>query len=137
MSTVVARTRDELAVAREKLTGTVAVVMTMGALHSGHAELVRQARERADSVIVTVFLNPLQFGPGEDLAKYPRTFDSDLELCEREGVDLVFNPSPDVIYRAATRACGSRPGSSGPSSKAPPGPGISTVCSPWWPSCST
>ncbi|GLY13339.1 pantoate--beta-alanine ligase [Kineosporia rhizophila] len=98
MSTVVARTRDELAVAREKLTGTVAVVMTMGALHSGHAELVRQARERADSVIVTVFLNPLQFGPGEDLAKYPRTFDSDLELCEREGVDLVFNPSPDVIY---------------------------------------
>ncbi|GAB3273084.1 pantoate--beta-alanine ligase [Kineosporia babensis] len=98
MSTVVARTRDELTVAREKLTGTVAVVMTMGALHSGHAELVRRARQRADSVIVTIFLNPLQFGPNEDLAKYPRTLEADLELCDREGVDLVFTPSPDVIY---------------------------------------
>ncbi len=98
MSTVVARTRDELAVAREKLQGSVAVVMTMGALHAGHAELVRRARERAESVIVTIFLNPLQFGPNEDLAKYPRTLENDLGLCEREGVDLVFTPSPDVIY---------------------------------------
>ncbi|GAB6901114.1 pantoate--beta-alanine ligase [Kineosporia succinea] len=98
MSTVVARTRDELAVAREKLHGTVGVVMTMGALHAGHAELVRQARERADSVVVTIFLNPLQFGPNEDLAKYPRTFEADLALCEAEGVDLVFAPSPDVVY---------------------------------------
>ncbi|GLY27557.1 pantoate--beta-alanine ligase [Kineosporia sp. NBRC 101731] len=98
MSTVVARTRDELAVAREKLHGTVAVVMTMGALHEGHAELVRRARERADSVIVTIFLNPLQFGPNEDLAKYPRTFEADLELCEREEADLIFAPSPDVVY---------------------------------------
>jgi pantoate--beta-alanine ligase len=98
MSTVVARTRDELAIAREKLPGTVAVVMTMGALHPGHAELVRQARQRAESVIVTIFLNPLQFGPNEDLAKYPRTLEKDLALCEQEGVDLVFTPSPDVIY---------------------------------------
>jgi pantoate--beta-alanine ligase len=98
MSTVVARTRDELTVAREKLHGTVAVVMTMGALHAGHAELVRQARKRAESVIVTIFLNPLQFGPNEDLAKYPRTLEADLELLAREDVDLVFTPSPDVVY---------------------------------------
>jgi pantoate--beta-alanine ligase len=97
-STAVARTRDELAAARSGLAGTVAVVMTMGALHAGHVELVRQARKHADAVIVTVFLNPLQFGPGEDLAKYPRTFDADLALCTEEGVDLVFAPAPDVVY---------------------------------------
>jgi len=97
-STEVARTRAELEAARSRLTGSVAVVMTMGALHAGHVELVRQARKRADSVIMTIFLNPLQFGPGEDLAKYPRTFDADLKLCQEEGVDLVFAPSPDVVY---------------------------------------
>jgi len=95
---VVARTREELAAARAALEGPVAVVMTMGALHEGHAALVRQAREQANSVVVTIFLNPLQFGPSEDLAKYPRTFDADLELCTREGVDLVFAPGPDVVY---------------------------------------
>jgi pantoate--beta-alanine ligase len=97
-STVVARTRAELAEARAGLSGTVAVVMTMGALHAGHIELVRQARKHADAVIMTIFLNPLQFGPGEDLAKYPRTFDADLKLCIEEGVDVVFAPSPDVVY---------------------------------------
>jgi|tagenome__1003787_1003787.scaffolds.fasta_scaffold20457019_1 pantoate--beta-alanine ligase len=97
-STAVARNRAELAAARAGLGGTVAVVMTMGALHAGHIELVRQARKRADAVIMTIFLNPLQFGPGEDLAKYPRTFDEDLKLCIEEGVDLVFAPSPDVMY---------------------------------------
>ena len=96
---VVARTRDELGPARAALTeGDVAVVMTMGALHEGHARLIRTARERARHVIVTIFLNPLQFGPKEDLSRYPRTFDSDLEICTREGVDLVFAPTPDVIY---------------------------------------
>ena len=95
---MVARSRSELAAERERLRGTVAVVMTMGALHAGHAELVRRARERADAVIVTIFLNPLQFGPGEDLAKYPRMLDQDLELCAKEGVDLVFAPGPDVVY---------------------------------------
>ena len=95
---LVVRTRAELAAARVKLDGTVAVIMTLGALHEGHATLVRQARASADSVIVTVFLNPLQFGPKEDLAKYPRTFDADLEVCSREGVDVVFAPGPDVVY---------------------------------------
>ncbi len=95
----IARTRAELAEARARLTGgQVAVVMTMGALHEGHAQLIRTARERAEHVLVTIFLNPLQFGPGEDLSKYPRTFDDDLALCTREGVDLVFAPTPDVIY---------------------------------------
>ncbi len=95
---LVVRTRAELAAARTGLAGTVAVVMTMGALHEGHATLVRRARERAAGVIVTIFLNPLQFGPNEDLAKYPRTFDDDLALCTEEGVDVVFAPGPDVVY---------------------------------------
>lgn len=97
---VVARTRDELRAARAALGGKeVAVVMTMGALHEGHATLIQQARAEADHVIVTIFLNPLQFGPKEDLSRYPRTFDSDLEICSRYGADLVFAPTPDVIYQ--------------------------------------
>ncbi|GAA4658205.1 pantoate--beta-alanine ligase [Kineococcus glutinatus] len=95
---VVARTRAELVAARRALEGPVAVVMTMGALHRGHAALVREARRRATSVLVTIFLNPLQFGRGEDLARYPRTLDADLELCRAEGVDAVFAPGPDVVY---------------------------------------
>ncbi|MFV0463380.1 MAG: pantoate--beta-alanine ligase [Nostocoides sp.] len=95
---VVCRTRDELREARARLGSDVAVVMTMGALHDGHATLIRQARARAERVIVTIFLNPLQFGPKEDLSRYPRTFDEDMEICTREGVDVVFAPSPTVIY---------------------------------------
>ena len=95
---VVARTRSELARAREALPGPVAVVMTMGALHAGHAALVREARRRAASVVVTIFLNPLQFGPGADLSRYPRTLDADLALLAEHGADLVFAPSPDVVY---------------------------------------
>ena len=98
MTPVVVQSRQELAVARPALTGRVAVVMTMGALHEGHAQLVRAARAVADAVIVTVFLNPLQFAAGEDLDRYPKTFDSDLAICAREGVDLVFAPTPDVVY---------------------------------------
>jgi len=94
----VVRTRDELRAARDLLPGRVAVVMTMGALHEGHAELIRQARLLADSVVVTVFVNPLQFGVGEDLDRYPRTLDADLALCEREGAAVVFTPTPDVVY---------------------------------------
>jgi pantoate--beta-alanine ligase len=95
---VVARTRGELASARDAVHGRVGVVMTMGALHEGHAALIREARRACDAVIVTIFLNPLQFGPNEDLARYPRTFDADLALCTREGVDLVLAPGPDVVY---------------------------------------
>jgi pantoate--beta-alanine ligase len=111
----VARSRAQLASLRDALQGEVAVVMTMGALHDGHGELIRAARARGDSVIVTVFLNPLQFAPGEDLDRYPRTFDADLALCTREQVDVVFAPTPDVIYpdgepgvRVAAGALGDR-----------------------------
>jgi pantoate--beta-alanine ligase len=91
-------TRDELAAARKALPGRVAVVMTMGALHEGHATLIREARALADSVVVTIFVNPLQFGANEDLDRYPRTLESDLAVCEREGADVVFTPTPDVVY---------------------------------------
>jgi pantoate--beta-alanine ligase len=94
----VAATRADLAAARQGMTGRTAVVMTMGALHDGHRALMRLARAAADDVIVTIFVNPLQFGPNEDLAKYPRTFDADLAACEAEQVDLVFAPAPDVVY---------------------------------------
>jgi pantoate--beta-alanine ligase len=94
----VVSTREELAAARKALPGRVAVVMTMGALHEGHAALVRRACEVADSVLVTVFVNPLQFGAGEDLDRYPRTLEADLAVCEREGADVVFTPTPDVVY---------------------------------------
>ena len=94
----VARTRGELRTARDALTGTVAVVMTMGALHEGHRALMRAAREQADAVLVTIFVNPLQFGPNEDFDRYPRTFEQDLEVCRAEGVDLVFAPDRDEMY---------------------------------------
>ena len=106
--TAVARTRAELAALRDQLVEArdgppqqppmVAVVMTMGALHAGHAELIRRARARASAVVVTEFLNPLQFAPGEDLDKYPRRFDADLALCRAEGVDLMFAPDPAQVY---------------------------------------
>ena len=74
------------------------LVPTMGALHEGHLSLVRAARAQCDSVVVSIFVNPLQFGANEDLAKYPRTFQRDCELLEREKVDLVFAPSVNDMY---------------------------------------
>ncbi|MFI1971621.1 pantoate--beta-alanine ligase [Streptomyces cinnamoneus] len=81
--------------------GRRAVVMTMGALHEGHATLVREARRLAGEdgqVVVTVFVNPLQFGPGEDLDRYPRTLEADLLIAERAGADVVFAPSVEEVY---------------------------------------
>ncbi|MEO3840282.1 pantoate--beta-alanine ligase [Streptomyces sp. B22F1] len=78
-----------------------AVVMTMGALHEGHAALVRAARAEVGphgQVVVTVFINPLQFGPGEDLDRYPRTLDADVLLAGKEGADVVYAPSADEVY---------------------------------------
>ena len=92
------RTRAELARARSAHAGRVGVVMTMGALHAGHAALLRRARESADRVLVTIFVNPLQFGPHEDLGRYPRTLEADLEVCRAEGADLVFAPAEGEIY---------------------------------------
>jgi pantoate--beta-alanine ligase len=90
--------REELNTARAALTGRVVVVMTMGALHDGHAQLMDVARGHGDDVIVTIFVNPKQFGAGEDLDRYPRTLDADLEVCEAHGVDVVFAPSVDEVY---------------------------------------
>ncbi len=94
----VVRTLDELAAARAELPGPVALVPTMGALHEGHASLLRFARAQCTSVVATIFVNPLQFGPGEDFDRYPRTPDADLALCADEGVDLVFAPEVEVMY---------------------------------------
>jgi pantoate--beta-alanine ligase len=95
---IVAEKRDELASARAAMGGRVAVVMTMGALHEGHAAMLRAARAEADHLIVTIFVNPLQFGPHEDFARYPRPLDADLELCRACGADVVFVPAREVIY---------------------------------------
>lgn len=78
----------------------VGVVPTMGALHDGHLSLVRAAKRGCDRVIVTIFVNPMQFNSPDDLAKYPRTEDADAALLVREGVDLLFAPQPDEVYPA-------------------------------------
>ncbi|GAA0334913.1 pantoate--beta-alanine ligase [Actinoallomurus spadix] len=97
MTPIIARTREELTAARASQ-GTLALVPTMGALHEGHRSLLRRARELADTVAVSIFVNPLQFGPNEDLDRYPRTLPDDIEICAAEGVDLVFAPTVDVMY---------------------------------------
>lgn len=79
---------------------TLGLVPTMGALHEGHLSLVRAARAQCDLVVASIFVNPLQFGPHEDLAKYPRNFEGDRELLSREGVDFVFAPSVEEMYPA-------------------------------------
>jgi pantoate--beta-alanine ligase len=76
-------------------------VPTMGALHDGHLALVRAAKAQCDVVAVSIFVNPLQFGLNEDLAKYPRTFERDRELLEKEGVDFLFAPAPEEMYSAS------------------------------------
>lgn len=111
--TTLARTRTELAAALADAPGTVGVVMTMGALHDGHAELLRQARRRADTLVATIFVNPLQFGPNEDFDRYPRTFDADLASCAAAGVDVVFAPTRDEMYPDAAPMVTLDPGSLG------------------------
>ena len=102
--------------------GTIGFVPTMGALHAGHAGLINRARHECATVVVSIFVNPLQFDRAEDLARYPRPLDADVALCERLGVDVVFAPTPEVMYpqppqctvavgRMADHLCGAfRPG---------------------------
>src|SRR5258708_3594178 len=89
--------RDERA-SRERL----GLVPTMGALHEGHLSLVRAAKAQCDVVAVSIFVNPAQFGPTEDLSKYPRQFDQDCQLLEKEGIDILFAPSVEEIYPDGT-----------------------------------
>ena len=101
MSPVLAHSRAELDTALKDVRssgGRVVLVPTMGALHEGHASLLRAAHAHGDSAVASIFVNPTQFGPGEDFERYPRTFDADLQVCEREGVDVVFAPTVEEVY---------------------------------------
>lgn len=88
----------ETAMALRRTGKRLAFLPALGGLHAGHASLMRLAREKADVVIVSVFVNPIQFGPSEDLARYPRTPASDAALCEKEGVDILFTPTVEEMF---------------------------------------
>ena len=94
----VLKDRAALSAWRGSVSGTVGFVPTMGALHEGHAALVRRARAACDRVLASVFVNPLQFGPSEDFTRYPRTFEADLDLLAREGADAVYAPDAGDLY---------------------------------------
>jgi pantoate--beta-alanine ligase len=88
---------------RAEGTGDLAIVPTMGALHAGHASLIRAARCQTSRVVVSIFVNPTQFGPNEDFGRYPRSFDADCALAESEGAEVVFAPSVEEMYPAGSQ----------------------------------
>jgi len=77
----------------------VGFVPTMGALHAGHVSLIKKAKQQCEFVVVSIFVNPTQFGPNEDLNKYPKPFDADIAMCKKNGVDAVFAPAPSEMYQ--------------------------------------
>jgi pantoate--beta-alanine ligase len=97
---LILRTIPELRAWRSSLSPSLSLgfVPTMGALHAGHLKLVEECRRACDAVVVSIFVNPLQFGPNEDLARYPRPFEKDASLCEAAGVDAIFAPEADAFY---------------------------------------
>jgi len=94
----IVKTINELRKLRKEISGRTGFVPTMGALHEGHVELIRQSVSKTESTIVSIFVNPTQFGPNEDFAKYPRTLEEDLKKCEQAGADIVFIPERAEIY---------------------------------------
>ena len=84
-----------------KLKGSIGLVPTMGALHNGHKSLIEKSVSDNDNTVVSIFVNPIQFGANEDLDKYPRTLEADCKLCESAGVTIVFTPTPDVMYSSS------------------------------------
>ena len=98
------RTVAELRAWRARSTGDVGFVPTMGALHAGHASLLQRARTENARTVLSIFVNPTQFGPNEDFAKYPRTWEADLEVARAEGVDAVFAPEVSEMYPAGAEA---------------------------------
>jgi pantoate--beta-alanine ligase len=97
ITTTIDETRKALAAARARKL-IVGLVPTMGALHAGHASLLQAARRETGCVVASIFVNPTQFGPNEDLARYPRPLANDVDVCRTEGVDVVFHPEPGTMY---------------------------------------
>jgi pantoate--beta-alanine ligase len=99
------RAGEDVTAVRRELRGTLALVPTMGALHAGHLKLVEEAKRHAERVAATIFVNPLQFGAGEDLGRYPRQEERDLQLLEEAGCDLVWLPRPGELYPDGFATC--------------------------------